>query len=63
DKKGYSTNIKAGKYAIKKGMSNNDIVNSLRSGNIPVKVAFNNQENLADLAGRISLRIEADSTA
>ena len=31
DKKGYSTNIKAGKYAIKKGMSNNDIVNSLRS--------------------------------
>ncbi|MEQ8219336.1 MAG: endolytic transglycosylase MltG [Arenibacter sp.] len=63
DKKGYSTNVKAGKYAIKKGMSNNDIVNSLRSGNIPVKVAFNNQENLADLAGRISLQIEADSTA
>ncbi|SHF96346.1 UPF0755 protein [Arenibacter palladensis] len=63
DKKGYSANIKAGKYAIKKGMGNNDIVNSLRSGNIPVKVAFNNQENLADLAGRISLQIEADSTA
>ena len=48
---------------IKKGMNNNDIVNSLRSGNIPVKVAFNNQETLADLAGRISLQIEADSTA
>lgn len=63
DKKGYSANVKAGKYAIKKGMGNNDIVNSLRSGNIPVKVAFNNQENLADLAGRISLQIEADSTA
>ncbi|MDO6605452.1 endolytic transglycosylase MltG [Arenibacter palladensis] len=63
DKKGYSANIKAGKYTIKKGMGNNDIVNSLRSGNIPVKVAFNNQENLADLAGRISLQIEADSTA
>jgi UPF0755 protein len=63
DKKGYSTNVKAGKYAIKKGMNNNDIINSLRSGNIPVKVAFNNQENLKDLAGRISLQIEADSTA
>lgn len=63
DKKGYSANVKAGKYVIKKGMSNNDIVNSLRSGNIPVKVAFNNQETLADLAGRISLQIEADSTA
>ncbi|MEZ4970511.1 MAG: endolytic transglycosylase MltG [Flavobacteriaceae bacterium] len=63
DRKGYSTNIKAGKYAIKAGMGNNDIVNSLRSGNIPVKLAFNNQENLADLAGRISLQIEADSTA
>lgn len=61
DKKGYSDNVKAGKYAINKGMNNNDIVNSLRSGNIPVKVAFNNQETLADLAGRISLQIEADS--
>jgi UPF0755 protein len=42
-------------------MNNNAIINSLRSGNIPVKVAFNNQETLADLAGRISLQIEADS--
>ncbi|MDL5513783.1 endolytic transglycosylase MltG [Arenibacter sp. M-2] len=63
DKKGYSDNVKPGKYAIRKGMNNNDIVNSLRSGNIPVKVAFNNQETLEDLAGRISLQIEADSTA
>ena len=63
DKKGYSANVKSGKYAIKRGMNNNDIVNSLRSGNIPVKVAFNNQENLRDLAARISLQIEADSTA
>jgi len=63
DKKGYSANVRAGKYAIKRGMNNNDIVNSLRSGNIPVKVAFNNQENLRDLAARISLQIEADSTA
>ncbi|MGB5499971.1 MAG: endolytic transglycosylase MltG [Maribacter sp.] len=61
DRKGYSTNVKGGKYAIQKGMNNNDIVNSLRSKNIPVKVAFNNQETLADLAGRISSQIEPDS--
>lgn len=60
-KKGYSTNIKGGKYAIRKGMNNNNIVNALRSGNIPIKVAFNNQETLADLAGRISAQIEPDS--
>jgi UPF0755 protein len=60
-RKGYPENIKPGKYRITKGMNNNEIVNSLRSRNIPVIVAFNNQENLADLAGRISGQIEADS--
>ena len=62
-KKGYITNIKGGKYAIKKGMNNNDIINSLRSKNIPIKLAFNNQETLSDLAGRISTQIEADSVS
>lgn len=60
-KKGYAAYVKAGKYAIEKGMNNNDIINTLRSKNIPLKLAFNNQENLADLAGRISSQIEADS--
>ncbi|MGI9551330.1 MAG: endolytic transglycosylase MltG, partial [Aurantibacter sp.] len=46
ERKGYSENIRGGKYAIRKGMNNNDIINSLRSNNIPVKVAFNNQESL-----------------
>jgi len=61
ERKGYANNVKGGKYAIQKGMNNNDIVNSLRSKNIPVKVAFNNQETIADLAGRISSQIEPDS--
>lgn len=61
ERKGYANNVKGGKYAIQKGMNNNDIVNSLRSNNIPVKVSFNNQETLADLAGRISSQIESDS--
>lgn len=60
-KKGYASNVKAGKYVIRKGMNNNDIVNSLRSRNIPVKVAFNNQERLENLAGRIAAQIEPDS--
>ncbi len=61
DRKGYISNIKAGKYEIKKGMNNNEIINSLRSTNIPVNVAFNNQETLADLAGRIAIQLEPDS--
>ncbi|MBM1107523.1 endolytic transglycosylase MltG [Aurantibacter crassamenti] len=63
DRKGYATNIKGGKYAIKKGMNNNEIIGALRSGNIPVKVAFNNQETLESLAGRIAVQIEADSVS
>lgn len=60
-RKGYITNIKAGKYALKKGMNNNEIINTLRSANLPVNVSFNNQESLESLAGRISEQIEADS--
>src|SRR5690606_33532368 len=52
---------KSGKYAIVKGMNNNDIINSLRSKNIPVQLSFNNRETLERLAGRIADQIEADS--
>jgi len=60
-RKGYVQNIRGGKYRILIGMTNNDIINTLRVNNIPVKVAFNNQERVHDLAGRISSQIEADS--
>jgi len=63
EQKKYNTNIKAGRFAIKKGMSNNSIINSIRSKNLPVKVAFNNQETLHDLAARIAQQIEADSSS
>jgi UPF0755 protein len=62
-RKKYTTNLKAGKFAVKKGMSNNDIINSIRSNNVPTKLSFNNQETLEKLAGRISVQIEADSLA
>jgi len=45
----------------KKGMNNNEIIGVLRSQNLPVKVAFNNQETIQDLAGRVAAQIEADS--
>lgn len=60
-RKKYVSNIKPGRYAILKDMNNNDIINSLRSKNLPVKVSFNNQETLEKLAGRIAVQIEADS--
>jgi len=60
-KKKYLTNIKSGRYLIKKGFNNNQIINSLRSNNLPVKVTFNNIETLNELAGKISKKIEADS--
>jgi len=61
--KKYNTNIKAGRYVIKKRMNNNDIINSIRSNNIPLRLSFNNQETLENLAGRISTQIEADSVS
>ena len=42
-------------------MSNNDIITVLRSENLPIKVSFNNQNSLQDLARRVSDQIEADS--
>ena len=60
-KKAYPNNIRPGRFILKKGMNNNEIINTLRSKNIPVSVTFNNQERLEDLAGRIARQIEADS--
>lgn len=61
EQKKYNINIKAGRYAIKKGMTNNDIINSIRINNLPIKISFNNQSTLEKLAGRVSKEIEADS--
>ena len=58
---GYADKVKAGKYIIKKGATNIDIVRTLRNRNTPVKLKFNNQERLEDFAGRIAAQIEPDS--
>ena len=61
--KKYTNNVKPGKFRIKKGMNNNDIINSIRSSNIPIKLSFNNQNSLEALAGRVAEQIDADSSA
>ena len=60
-KKGYSLNVKPGHFVLQKEMNNNEIINTLRSTNVPVQVSFNNQHRLEDLAGRVAAQIEADS--
>lgn len=60
-RKGYVNNVKSGHFIIQKGMNNNDIINTIRSRNIPIMVKFNNQERLEDLAGAVASQIEADS--
>ena len=58
NRKGYPANIKPGHYIIKRGMSNNDIINTIRSTNIPIRVKFNNQERLENLAGHLAKHME-----
>lgn len=61
EKKEYISNIKPGHFILKPGMSNNDIINTIRSRNVPIMVKFNNQERLENLAGHLSRQIEPDS--
>lgn len=62
EKKSYVNNVASGKFRLKSGMNSNDIINSLRAANeVPVNLAFNNQERLEDFAGRVATQIEADS--
>ena len=60
-RKGYDLKLKSGKFAIKKNMNNNQIINTLRSNKLTVDVIFNNIDNEYELAGKISTQIEADS--
>ena len=56
-KKNYKNNINPGRYLIREGMSNNELVNLLRSGKQePLMFSFNNLrtlDELADVAGKV----------
>ncbi|HBI01799.1 MAG TPA: endolytic transglycosylase MltG [Flavobacterium sp.] len=60
NRRGYATEVKAGKFELTKNMNTNSIVSALRRS-VPVRVTFNNQERLENFAGRIASQIEADS--
>lgn len=63
EQKKYKLNVKPGRYLLENGMSNNELVNLLRSGNQePVMVTFNNVRFKEELAGKVGKFIEADST-
>ncbi len=63
EKKNYRNFIHPGHYEFEDGMSNNDLINLLRSGiQTPVNVIFNNIRSLEKLSGTIAGQIEADSS-
>jgi len=60
--KGYTEKVKPGRYEIKDGMSNNALIDMLRSGNqAPVNVTFNNLRTLEQLSGKVAAQIDVDS--
>ncbi len=64
EKKNYIDNVKGGRYIISHGMSNDELINLLRSGRqSPIKLTFNNIRDIHQLAGRVAQQIEADSAS
>ena len=60
--KRYDESVKSGSYLIKADMSNNDVINMLRSGDqIPIKLTYSHARSLNDLAGKIASYLEFDS--
>jgi UPF0755 protein len=62
ERKNYKTKIYPGRYLLKAGMSNNQLIDLLRSGQqVPVKLTFNSIRTKEQLASKISRQLEADS--
>ena len=60
----YGVKIRPGKYELKKGMNNFQLVRILRSGRqTPVQLSFNNIRTKEQLAKRLSEQIMADSAS
>jgi len=63
-RKNYPNHVNPGRYSIPDKMSNNRLINKLRSGRQePLKLIFNNIRSLDKLAGVVSRQIEADSAS
>jgi len=60
----YGTRIRSGRYALKTGMNNFQLVRLLRSGRqTPVRLTFNNIRTKEQLAGKLGSQMMADSTS
>ena len=61
-RKGSLNRFKGGRYVLKNGMSNNELVNMLRAGRqSPVNVTFTNIRTPEELAQQLARRLEPDS--
>lgn len=61
--KKYPSAVKAGRYRIKNGMNNNELINMLRAGHQePVHFTFNNIRTLEDFAATLSRQLNIDSS-
>ncbi len=64
DVKNYVNNVKAGRYLIKNSLTNNELINLLRSGKQePINFGFSQLRLKTQLAGKIAQQIEADSVS
>jgi UPF0755 protein len=64
EKKGYLFKVRAGRYLLKDGMSNNELINMLRSGKQePIKLTFNNIRTKDQFISLVSRNLEADSNS
>jgi UPF0755 protein len=60
--KHYRTRIKPGRYRIREGMNNNQLLNMFRAGlQEPITISFNMIRTREQLASRIGKKLEADS--
>lgn len=62
EKKGYKTKVKPGRYRIKSGMNNNELINLLKAGlQEPVEFTLNGVRTKEQLASRVGGKLEVDS--
>lgn len=62
--KEYPSLVKSGRYRIRSGMNNNELVNMLRAGRQePIHFTFNNIRTLEDFASVLSRQLAIDSSA
>lgn len=61
--KRFSSSKKPGRFELKKGWGNQDIINAIRSGNqAPVNIRFGTEKSLEELAGNLGSVLLSDST-